>query len=139
MKLKKILLSTKSVKNASEWTALMLRFGVGFIMLPHGIMKIKNFDAISENFVSFLGVSPSISLALAIFAEVVCSILLIMGLFTRLATIPLIITTFMIMRVKNFDIFWNTDNEIVLAFAVTYFAILLLGPGKHSFDNLLSK
>ncbi len=138
MKFKKILLSTKSSKNAADWTSLLLRFVFGTIMIPHGWAKIVNFDKISPEFVSFLGMSPSISLSLAIFAEFGCSILLIIGLFTRLATIPLIITAYVIMStVNNFDVIGN--NDINLAIMGAFIAILILGPGKHSFDNMLSK
>src|SRR5690554_1592562 len=104
MKLKKVFLSTKMSKSAGHWVSLILRFTFGTIMIPHGWSKIQKFDQISPEFISFMGLSPSISLSLVIFAELACSILLIIGLFTRLATIPLIITAFVIMSsVKNFD------------------------------------
>jgi putative oxidoreductase len=63
---------------------------------------------------------------------------LIVGLFTRLAAIPLIITAFVIMgSVNNFDVIGK--NDISLAIMVAFVVILILGPGKYSLDNLLSK
>lgn len=139
MKLKKILLSTKLAKSTPDWVSLILRVSFGVMMIPHGWMKIQYFDSIvSKGFVSFLGMSPSVSLGLAIFAELVCAVLLIVGLFTRLAAIPLIITAFVIMSsVNNFDVIGK--NDISLAIMVAFVVILILGPGKYSLDNLLSK
>lgn len=139
MKVKKLLLSTKMHKNAPDWTSLILRVSFGILMIPHGWMKIQHFDAIiNKGFVSFLGLSPSISLSLAIFAELICSALIIIGLFTRLATIPLVVTSFVIMStVNNFKVIG--ENDISLAIMAAFSVILILGPGKYSLDNLLSK
>lgn len=139
MKMKKLLISTKPLKSASDWTALFLRVGFGIIMMGHGWSKIQNFDQYSQKFMNFLGLGSSVSLSLVIFAEFVCSILLVVGLFTRLATIPLIFTTLMIMNVHDWDVIWQSDHELVLALFLAYIVILINGPGKYSLDNALSK
>ena len=61
-------------------------------MLSHGIPKLMNWGSLSDTFPDPFGVGSALSLALAIFAEVGCSALLVVGLFTRLATVPLIVT-----------------------------------------------
>lgn len=60
--------------------------------MSHGIAKWQNFDALSAAFPDPLGVGSGVSLALAIFGEVVCSVGFIAGLFYRLALIPMIFT-----------------------------------------------
>jgi putative oxidoreductase len=78
------------------------------------------------------------SLALTVFAEVLCSFLLIIGLGTRLATIPLIIMMLTII----FVVHWNdpfSKTEFALLFMVPYVCILLMGAGRISIDALLSQ
>jgi putative oxidoreductase len=117
---------------------LILRLGFGILMIPkHGWAKLSNFAARKDSFMNFMGLGSEVSLGLATFAEFFCSILLILGLFTRLAAIPLIITTLVIMNQHNWEFFGK--HELVPAFLFAYIAILLLGPGKYSLDARISR
>ena len=72
---------------------LLLRLGAcSFLIYGHGWGKLANYTARSETFSDPLGVGSPMSLGLAVFAEVFCSIAVMLGLLTRLAAIPLIIT-----------------------------------------------
>ncbi len=129
-----------SIRNTStqDLGLLVLRLGIGFFMIPeHGWKKLMNFDAAAENFISFMGMPPSVSLGLTIFAELVCSVLLMLGLFTRLACIPLIICLLVIFSVHE----WNFlgKQELPSLFMIGYISILLLGPGKYSIDKMIFK
>lgn len=86
---------------------------------------------------NFLGMGSSLSLGLATFAEFFCSLLLIAGLFTRLATIPLLITIFVILNLHHWQFYG--EHEMVPAFLAAFLAILLIGPGKYSLDARISK
>lgn len=68
---------------------LLFRCIVGGFMLTHGWQKLQNFDMLSTVFPDPLGVGSTISLVLIILAEFGCSLLIIIGLFTRLATFRL--------------------------------------------------
>jgi len=85
----------------------------------------------------FLGLGSTVSLSLAIFAEFFCSILLVFGLFTRLATIPLLTTMLIAMGVHNWAFFG--EYELATAYFIAYAAILWIGPGNYSIDYLLFK
>jgi len=116
---------------------LLLRVVVGTFMLMHGWQKIIDFEILRSVFPDPLGIGASTSLVLIIFAEFGCSLLIIFGLFTRLATIPLIIG----MIVAGFII--HTDDsfaikELPLLFLSSYVVIAFLGSGKFSLDYLLS-
>jgi putative oxidoreductase len=89
-------------------------------------------------FVSFLGMGPKVSLILAISAELGCSLLLLIGLFTRLATIPLIITMLTALFVAHGGAIFDEGGTSVLFFLI-YAAILLIGPGTYSVDAKLDK
>lgn len=116
---------------------LILRFTVGFFMLTHGMGKlIALFGDAPIQFPDPIGIGATVSLALAVFAEVFCSILLILGLATRFATIPLIIT----MLVAAF-VMHATDGfgkqELPLFYVSTYIVIALSGAGRYSMDQLI--
>src|SRR5688572_22887349 len=72
---------------------LLVRIGVAALMLSHGIPKLgKLFSGEPIKFADPIGVGVVPTLALAVFAEVVCSIFILTGLGTRLASIPPLIT-----------------------------------------------
>ncbi|MEO5977247.1 MAG: DoxX family protein [Chryseolinea sp.] len=115
---------------------LVLRVGFGILMIPsHGYAKLTHFQEYKTDFVDFMGLGMQVSLSLAIFAELFCSILLILGLGTRLVIIPLIFTVLVILSVSNWELFG--EEEIATAFLVGYLAIFLLGPGEYSLDALI--
>lgn len=65
---------------------LVVRVFVGFAMLSHGFPKLQMLLAGGKiEFFDFMGMGPVVSLVLTVFAEFVCSILLILGLFTRVS------------------------------------------------------
>lgn len=116
---------------------LILRVGVGVMMLVHGFPKLQMLLAGGEiQFPGVMGMGPAVSLALAVFAEFLCSIFLILGLATRLAAIPLIVT----MLIAVFVIHANdpfANQELGLHYLLTYISLLILGGGKFSVDAFL--
>ena len=116
---------------------LIIRIGVASLMLTHGIPKLQMLlDAGEVQFPGVMGLSPALSLGLAVFAEVLCSILLFIGLGTRLASIPLIIT----MLVAVFLIHSNdpfATQELGILYIILYIPLLILGGGKYSLDSML--
>src|SRR6185312_8043210 len=87
----KKILSTKYSAGAFNFAMLVLRVGLGVLMLSHGYSKLIHFNGMRGNFINFLGMGSTLSLSLDIFAEFFCSVFLILGLFTRLAIIPILI------------------------------------------------
>ena len=117
----------------------LLRLAGGALMLTHGWGKmLKLFGPDPITFADPLGISPEISLALAVLAGVVCAILLIIGLFSRLASIPLIVTMFVAAFIVHAgDPF--SKIEFPLLYMAIYLGILLMGAGRYSVDNYISK
>lgn len=77
----KFLFPAKPVGNAFSLFLLALRILFGVLLLSHGIQKWTNFSAMSESFPDPLGVGSTLSLGLAVFAEVFCSVGFIFGAF----------------------------------------------------------
>jgi len=134
----KKLFSAKYSAGAVSAAMLFLRLGVGILMMNHGYQKLTHFSELEPKFMNFMGIGSTISLALLVFAEFFCSIFLVLGLFTRLATIPLIIATcVMIFKAHNGDIFG--DGQTAALFLTGYLVLLFVGPGKVSVDGMIGK
>ena len=117
---------------------LILRLGVAIMLLPTGYQKIANFDVIKTQFVNFLGLGPTVSLVLCIFAEFFCSILIAVGLFTRFAAIPLIINFLVIRFMAGGNDTWGKDQHVAL-YTLIYITLLITGPGRYSADAAIRK
>jgi len=118
---------------------LMLRLGVGGLMLTHGIPKLmKLFGSDPIQFGDPIGIGVEASLTLAVLSEVICSVLIIIGLGTRLASIPLIITmAIAFFIVHGADPFQR--KELALFYLIVYVVLLLTGSGKYSLDHYFLK
>ncbi len=134
----KKLFSTSYSNWAFNFGTLLLRIGTGVLMMPHGYEKLIEFSAKKVTFMNFMGIGSTASLALVIFAEFFCSMFIIVGLFTRLATIPLIIAMAVaLFQAHGGNIFGHGSSSAL--FLTTLVAILLLGPGKTSVDGMIGK
>ena len=132
------LLSTKYSSGAFNAAMLILRIGVGVMMMMHGYDKLVHFGTLQYKFMNFMGLGSTVSLTLVVFAEFFCSLFLILGLFTRLASIPLIIATcVMVFKAHNGDVFG--EGETAALYLTTYLVLILVGPGKVSVDSMVGK
>ena len=132
------LFSTKYSQGAFNLAMLILRLGVGILIINHGYQKLTHFSEMENSFMNFIGLGSKISLSLVIFAEFFCGILLVLGLFTRLACIPLIIAMCVaFFKVKQGDALGHGELDVL--YIVSYLTILFAGPGKISCDGMISK
>lgn len=116
---------------------LIVRLFIGFAMLSHGFPKLQMLlEGGNIQFFDFLGLGPKISLGLTVFAEFVCSIFLILGLFTRIAVSFLIFTMIIAgFVVHGSDVF--EKREMSLLYLSIYMLILALGAGQFSVDYMI--
>lgn len=117
---------------------LALRLWLGATMLiNHGLPKLTNFETMSSKFPALFGLSSQVNLGLAVFGEVACSALLIVGLFTRLASLSLAIT----MAVAFFVVHKASlaagpgSGELAFIYLAGYVTLLLTGAGRYSVDK----
>ena len=137
--LKKLLSNEMLSTDAIDWAALILRVSSGVLMLTHGYPKMQKLFAGGEiQFADPIFIGMTASLALTVFAEVICSVFIILGLWTRLALIPLIIT--MLVAVLIIHASDPLDvKEHGLLYLFPYLATFLLGSGKFSVDGMMKK
>lgn len=135
--MKRTFSTTVSSTGVNVWL-LISRLAVGSFMLTHGLPKLQKLLAGNVQFADPFGLGPTASLAFAVFAEVFCSLLLIFGLATRLASVPLMVTMLVaIVVVHGSDPFGK--KELGLLYLVFYIGFCILGGGKYSVDALISK
>ncbi|MEE1898868.1 DoxX family membrane protein [Flavobacterium rakeshii] len=126
-------------KRLYNFVLFLIRITIALFMLTHGLKKIDLL--LSDEPVQFadpFGIGATASLMLTVFAEVVCSALLIVGLATRLAVLPLIITmvvaVFMIHGSDGFE-----RQELGSIYLMVYVLLLITGSGKYSLDHLICR
>lgn len=126
------------LKSYKEIGLLVLRVGIGLMMLRHGIAEVKDFENSFHNFPDPFGVGGEIGYVLTVFAEVGCSIALIVGRFTRLATIPLLLTMLVVVFRVHSNTPWD-NKELDALYGLVYLTIYFAGPGKYSLDYKMRK
>ena len=116
---------------------LLLRLSVGPMMLfGHGLTKLGRMPELMDSFPDPLGVGSAFSAVLAVFAEVVCSALLALGLGTRFAALNLVITMAVAALIVHGDDPW-ARKEMAVIYGVTYLALLVSGAGRLSLDSVI--
>jgi|ADurb_Cas_01_Slu_FD_contig_21_2967160_length_950_multi_14_in_0_out_0_2 putative oxidoreductase len=118
---------------------LLLRLSVGFLMLTHGYGKFMMlFGSDPIQFPDPIGLGTNLSFGLVVFAEFVCSILLILGLGTRFAALTLLIN----MLVAALVVHGNDPfavKELAVIYAAIYGSLLFTGGGSISADAMVVK
>lgn len=117
---------------------LVIRIFIGFAMLSHGFPKLQMLIEGQKDFYDFLGMGPQITLGLTVFAEFACSILLILGLFSRIALgfliFTMVIAGFVVHSADPFE-----KQELSLVYLCIYLMLMVFGTGNFSVDYLIEK
>jgi putative oxidoreductase len=124
---------------SSDAALLTLRLWHGTSMLVlHGWGKLMNYSALSDTFGDPLGLGKTPSLLLAIFGEVVCSVLLMLGLYTRAAALGSALTMATAFWFAHGGKLKGTGNgELAFIFLGVFVALFIAGAGRFSLDAKL--
>jgi putative oxidoreductase len=134
------------LKSEKDLAALVLRLGFGFfIVFGHGLGKLQMVLDGNFQFPALFGLSPAINLTLAMLAEFVAGLMVLVGLRTRLASIPLMITMAVaVLTVHIGDPLFASaaqggSKEFALLFFLGFAGTFLLGSGRYSIDAIAGK
>ncbi|KXH81035.1 DoxX family protein [Chryseobacterium kwangjuense] len=116
-----------------------VRVFIGFAMLSHGFPKLQMLLAGGKiEFYDFIGLGPLVTLVLTVIAEFACSILLILGLFTRISLgfliFTMVVAAFMVHGADPFE-----KKEMSLIYLSVYLLLMAVGAGKISVDHMIEK
>lgn len=124
----------QSTPIGQDWALLALRVLASLsLLVVHGGHKIIDWQTGIGAFPDPFGMGPEITFGLAVISNGVSPILVILGLCTRLATLPVLATTL----TGFFLIHWHDSLEVMdtpYIYSVVFLTILLLGPGRYSLD-----
>lgn len=115
----------------------IFRFSIASVFWHAGMTKIASWDstiALFRDEYMVPVVPPEVAATLAATVELTCPVLLVLGLATRLATLPMLGMTFVI-EAFVYPEYWIEH----LMWAAILLAILTRGPGPLSLDHLVAR
>ncbi len=133
-------LSKNILQNFQSLSLLLARLAVAYGFLEPALLKWKDIGAVAEWFGSMGIPFPTLNAYMAASTEILGVLLLTIGLFTRLISIPLmVIMVVAIMTVHLAHGFSAGDNgfEILLYYMLFLFIFTSHGAGKFSLDYFL--
>src|SRR5690606_29834915 len=120
---------------ALDFALLVARVCFSAGMLTHGWPKLVNFSERASRFADPFGLGSTISLGMAVFAEFFCSVLLLVGLYARIALNPLsILTITIVFVIHGADPFGRKESAVL--YMVAFITLFFTGPGKYSIDGI---
>ena len=137
--MKRKIFRTDFPQQSGHLALLIFRIAAAAFMLSHGIPKLTKLLSGEEiQFADPYGLGPVTSFVLVIFAEFICSILVMLGVATRLAALPLVF------NMATAVIFAHAHDpfavkEKALLFLIIFGLLAVVGPGRYSFDHALSQ
>jgi putative oxidoreductase len=135
---------------------LLLRLGFGGYMLTHGWGKLKRLGQLGSDNFRFsdpIGLGPEVSFVLVTGAEFGCALLVIFGLFTRAAAIPLVFAMLVAGFIAHASDPWTIagaqqlvneglaerarSKQLALMYASAFGALVFTGGGRFSLDSIV--
>ncbi|HOX79192.1 MAG TPA: DoxX family protein [Bacteroidales bacterium] len=135
--MKNFLFNSGNHKAMASFALLVLRASFGLMMIVHGWDKLAHYNSYASGFPDPLHIGNEFSFWLVVFAEFFCAILIVLGLMTRFAAIPLIIAMAVVAFVINIKEPF-ADRELSMLYLSAYLAILIFGAGSYSLDKAIS-
>jgi putative oxidoreductase len=116
--------------NAQALGLLWLRVSAAlFLLLVHGLPKLLHFNEQLQLIEDPFHLGPAVTLSLAIFAEVACPLLIIAGVLTRMACLPVLSVLLIAVGVVHPD--WTLDQgQFAWLLLILFSTILVAGPGR---------
>jgi putative oxidoreductase len=121
---------------------LVVRLVFGYFWLETGIAKVQNLAGFTQRFVGWHIPYPAFSAGMSAWTELLGGLLIMLGLFTRLVCIPMIInmivavTLVVSTNLMGLDDYVEADEVV---YSLIFFWLLMAGPGKASLDTLVAR
>ena len=132
----KKILQLSFVPSSADVALLLLRVWYGLpLLIIHGWPKLMTFSEKAGQFPDPLGVGPRNSLILALIGEVLCSALLVVGLFTRVAALGAAIAMGVAFwGVHHLSLTGEHNGELAYVYLGVFLALFFAGAGRFSLD-----
>lgn len=123
----------------SNITLLAFRVLVSVSMInTHGMKKLLDFEGTVKHIPDPMGVGGEISAVIAIIANIIAPVFIILGLGTRLAVLPILSVTLTGFLIVHGNDPWAV-RDVPLMYSLAYLLIFFMGAGKYSLDHKFFK
>lgn len=118
------------MRNTVDWALLFMRVSVSLMLMQvHGLPKLLHFNQQVQVIEDPLGLGGAMTVSLAIFAEVLCPLLIILGLFTRLACLPVIVLLSVSLLLVHPQ--WSLEEgQFAWLLLIMFIALTIAGGGR---------
>ena len=134
--------ATEYLQKLNWLPPLLARLTVGWVFVESGWGKLHNIPKVTEFFISLGLPDPAFQAHLVATTEFGCGLLLLFGLLTRLASVPLtIVMTVAIMTAKRSEIesFSDIFGFSEYLYTVLFVWLIIVGAGSISVDHLVKQ
>lgn len=134
--------ATRKLDSLRDLPLLFFRLILAYGFYTPAMMKWGNISGIAEWFATMGIPFPTLNAYMAASTEMAAVILLPLGLATRIISIPLIVTmvvAIITVHLENGFEAGNNGFEIPLYYMLMLFALLIIGAGRISVDDFISK
>jgi putative oxidoreductase len=119
-----------------DFGLLYLRVASNLLVLAvHGLPKVLHYTSQAAAIEDPFHFGKTLSISFAIFAEVVCPPLMILGIATRLAAIPILVVTMTALLFVHRD--WSvSQGQFAWMLLIIFGTIAIAGPGRYRLARL---
>ena len=122
----------------TDLALFLLRVWFGLLLfVKHGLDKAMNFNRVSAHFADPFHIGSTPCLLLVLLAEAVCTLLVVLGLWTRAAAAIVVVNlTVAFGFAHHFQLFGARNGELAFAFLGAFLALCFSGAGRWSLDGI---
>lgn len=124
---------------------LVLRVGIGLtLFLKHGWEKVSMLSLVNDHFADPLHIGMTPSWIIALFADGICSLLIVAGIGTRWLAAVCLMNIFVAWSLIHHFAFLGKSpsadhGELIVQYLVVFTVLLIGGPGRYSVDGMLAE
>ena len=128
-------LTVPTILKTPDFGLLFLRIsGALLVLYVHGLPKLLHWQSEMQHIDDPLHLGSGVTLLCALFAEIVCPLLVMLGLWTRLACLPFLFLLLVSMLIVHSD--WSVEQgQFGWLLMMVFATIALSGPGKFALRN----
>ena len=137
------LLNAKFVPSSTDAGLLVLRIGTGLILfLRHGWEKVSQLTLSNPHFPDPIHIGHSTSWVIAMLADGICSLLIILGVGTRWLSLYGFVNIFVAWAFVHHFVFLGKTpgadhGELITLYLSALLALMVAGPGRYSVDAMV--
>lgn len=116
-----------------DWAVLYMRLFIGGVLLFHNIGKMQTYNEIIDSYPSLLFIDNAAVFVIVTVAEVLFSVLIIMGLWVRMSALIMALGMVLMFLWGAFG-----AGEIEFMWLGIYVFLIISGGGIYAFDRIVS-